>query len=256
MWERTKRLINAYLDDLIERASGPDRDVRSITRAEIARLNELEVQTRASGKLLEKELVETELKIVGVAERQRILRERGDEAAASGLDREIGALASQRDLVKKQIAEANSAAEKARALREERKQQGEELANQTNLTAMRENIASIQSPFGSTTDPGGTIEEMRARIAKSGASTTDPRLAEADRELEATRTRSQVDEMLARYKRGIIDDLPPSSAQSTQPPPAPPVSVDAKTPADSDDQKQPAEPKTLGRTDGNIRPID
>ena len=43
MWERTKRVINSYLEDLIERASSPDKEVRQITRAEISRLNELEV---------------------------------------------------------------------------------------------------------------------------------------------------------------------------------------------------------------------
>ena len=73
MWHRTKRLINSYIDDLIERVSSPDRDVRGITRAEIARLQELEVQTRASAKVLEKELAEIGLKILGVAERERFL---------------------------------------------------------------------------------------------------------------------------------------------------------------------------------------
>ena len=58
MWNRTKRLINSYLDELIERTSGPDKDVRQITRAEVARLNELEVQTLASVKLFEKELAD------------------------------------------------------------------------------------------------------------------------------------------------------------------------------------------------------
>ena len=62
MWHRTKRLINSYLDDLIQRVSGPDREARGVTRAEVARLNELEVQTRASAKLLEKELAEVGLK--------------------------------------------------------------------------------------------------------------------------------------------------------------------------------------------------
>ena len=45
MWNRTKRLINSYLDDLIQRVSGPDREAREITSAELTRLNELEVQT-------------------------------------------------------------------------------------------------------------------------------------------------------------------------------------------------------------------
>src|SRR6266480_2975678 len=79
MWHRTKRLINSYLDDLIQRVSSPDREARGITRAEVARLNELEVQTRASAKVLEKELAEVGLKILGVAERERIARERGED---------------------------------------------------------------------------------------------------------------------------------------------------------------------------------
>ena len=83
MWERTKRVINSYLEELIERSSSPDKEVRQITRAEIARLNELEVQARGSIKLLEKELAEVELKMLGVAEREKITRERGDIAAAT-----------------------------------------------------------------------------------------------------------------------------------------------------------------------------
>ena len=56
MWQRTKRVINSYLEELIERSTSPDKQVRQITRAEIARLTELEVQTRGSIKMFEKEL--------------------------------------------------------------------------------------------------------------------------------------------------------------------------------------------------------
>nr|AIA13481.1 hypothetical protein [uncultured bacterium] len=124
MWNRTKRLINSYLDDLIERASSPDKDVRQVTRAEIARLNELEVQTLASVKMFEKELAEVELKILGIAEREKMARERGDLIAAESAGRELVTLASHRDLLKQQISEAKSSAARARALREERKQSG------------------------------------------------------------------------------------------------------------------------------------
>jgi hypothetical protein len=82
MWDRTKRLINSYLDELIERTSSPDKDVRQVTRGEIARLNELEVQSLASVKMFEKELAQVELKILGTAEREKLLRERGDLASS------------------------------------------------------------------------------------------------------------------------------------------------------------------------------
>jgi len=131
MWHRTKRLINSYLDDLINRVSSPDREVRGITRAEIARLNELEVQTRASIKILEKEQADVGLKILGAIEREKILRERGDEVSASAAASQVATLSAQRDLIIQQLSEANAAADRARSLRDERKQQGEELANET-----------------------------------------------------------------------------------------------------------------------------
>ena len=252
MWERTKRLINSYLDDLIERASRPDREVRAITRGEIARLNELEVQARAAAKMLEKELAEVELKISGIAERERLMRESGSSAAGSGTSSDLIALAAHRDLLIQQIREANASAMRARDLRETRKQSGEELANETYLTSMRENIAGLQSPF-STTDPAATIDEMRSRINRSGFPTTDNRVAEADRELEAARARSKVDELLAQYKdvmsTGGLEEqqtAPPQRAADAQP-------VDARQ---VDEANEAEEPKTLGRTEGPIRPID
>ena len=114
MWDRTKRLINSYLDELIEKVSSPDKDVRQVTRAEIARLNELEVQTMASVKMFEKELAEVELKILGIAEREKMMRERGDLATAERAVREIETLSAQRDLLKQQIGEAKASAARAR----------------------------------------------------------------------------------------------------------------------------------------------
>src|SRR5918911_453347 len=146
MWNRTKRLINSYLDELIERTSGPDKDVRQITRAEVARLNELEVQTLASVKMFEKELAEVELKMIGVTERERMARERGDVTAAESAGRELVRLGEHRDMLKQQIGEARASAARARQVREERRQQGESLATETHLTTMRENLAGIQAP--------------------------------------------------------------------------------------------------------------
>ena len=248
MWQRTKRLINSYLDDLIERAGSPDRDVRAITRGEIARLNELEVQTRASAKLLEKELAEIQLKMIGVTERERMMRERGELAAAENAGRELVALGAQRDLIRQQLAEANGSAERARALREEHRRTGEELANETHLTAMRENLAGIQSPFSST-DPSATIDEMRGRIKSPGFSSVDSRVAEADRELEAERARARVDDMLARYKQGGV------SEQTTNPSPNA-GQTNASAAPESQSEDEPGQPKSLGRTDGPLRPID
>jgi hypothetical protein len=254
MWHRTKRLINSYLDDLIERVSSPDREARGITRAEIARLHELEVQTRASAKVLEKELAEVGLKILGIAERERISRERGDEAAASAAVSQLGTLSAQRDLIMRQLAEANAAAERARVLREERRIQGEGLVTETHLTTMRENLSSIETPFDSA-DPSATIDEMRERLRRSGASLTDTRVADADRELEAQRTRARVEDALSRYKQGLAGDQPQTPTQGTTPP------ATATTPASnaaesSPDDNTPGQSKTLGRTDGPVRPID
>jgi hypothetical protein len=258
MWHRTKRLINSYLDDLIQRASGPDREARGITRAEVARLNELEVQTRASAKVLEKELAEIGLKILGVAERERIARASGDDAAASSAGSKLVSLSAERDLIKQQLSEANSAADRARALREERRRLGEDLATETHLTSMREDLSSIQTPFDST-DPAATIEEMRGRIKSSGTFSTDARVAEAERELEAERARAQVEDMLSRYKQGI-PGVEPASRTEPAPLNTDPSARSERNPSQapedtgsSDDQSQ---SKTLGRTDGPVRPID
>ncbi|HXI89687.1 MAG TPA: hypothetical protein VNO24_06675 [Blastocatellia bacterium] len=254
MWHRTKRLINSYLDDLIQRASGPDREARDITRAEVARLNELEVQTRASAKVLEKELAEVGLKILGVAERERIARERGDEGSASAAGSQLVALSAQRDLIMQQLGEANAAAERARALREERRVVGEDLATETHLTAMRENLSSVQTPFAAS-DPSATIDEMRERLRRSGASLSDSRVAEADRELEAERARAQVEDVLSRYKQGVAGGEPQTQTQGA-PPQAAPTTSATKVAESSPDDEAPGQSKTLGRTDGPVRPID
>lgn len=255
MWHRTKRLINSYLDDLIERASGPDREARGVTRAELARLNELEVQTRASAKMLEKELAEIGLKILGVAERERLARERGDEASASVAGRQLVTLAAERDLIKQQIGEATAAAERARALREERRHIGEELGTETQLTAMRERLSSIQTPFDST-DPAATIEEMRGRIKRSDGFSTDARVAEAERELEAERSRARVEDILSQYKQGVAGGEPSNQTERTAPQAPPQTNPQTNPSQAAADDSEPGQSKTLGRSDGPVRPID
>ena len=252
MWNRTKRLINSYLDELINRTSGPDKDVRQITRAEVARLNELEVQTLASVKLFEKELAEVELKMIGVTERERMARERADMTAAVSAGRELLQLGAHRDLLKQQIGEARAAASRARQLREARRQQGESLATETHLTAMRENLAGIQTPFGAT-DPSATIEEMRARLPRQRMSETDAKLAAAEHEYEEAQRRARVDDMLARYKESLTAD-PSLDAAPRLPQTAPPAQT--ASPAKQADEEPSEQTKTLGRSEGPLRPID
>lgn len=252
MWQRTKRLINSYLEDLINRVSGPDKDVRSMTRAELARLNELEVQAKASAKMLEKELAETELKMIAVSKREQIARERGDASGSTSAASELVQLSAHCDFLKKQIGEANQSAARASSLREVRRRQGEELANETHLTSMRENLAGIQAPFDPL-DPASTLDEMRSRIRPSAVPTTDSRVAEADREMEEARARARVDEILARYKGG--DETRPTEA-SPQPQQAATPSVAPAKETSPEEEKTPDEPKSLGRNQGPIRPID
>jgi hypothetical protein len=255
MWNRTKRLINSYLDELIERVSSPDRDVRQVTRAELARLNELEAQTLGSVKMFEKELAEIELKMIGVSERERIARERGDLAAAESAGRELVALGSQRDLLRQQISEGKASAARARSLRDDRKRMGEELANETHLTNMRENIAGLDTPFNSS-DPSSTIEEMRMRLNRSPVSENQARLAEAERQYEEDQKRARIDEMLARYKGSLASGEVDAAQESPRPQAAAPNQTDAPAESRPDEPEGPDSPKTLGRNHGPLRPID
>nr|AIA13480.1 hypothetical protein [uncultured bacterium] len=124
---------------------------------------------------------------------------------------------------------------------------GEDLANETHLTSMRENIAGIQTPFSSS-DPSSTIEEMRAKLNRPASASTDPRLAEAEREYEEQAKRARIDEMLSRYKEST------AGTDATAPQTSQPASSQATTkPIEAE---EPEQPKTLGRNEGPIRPID
>lgn len=254
MWQRTKRLINSYLDDMIEKASSPDKDVRSVTRAEMARLNELEVQARASIKMLEKELAEIDLKLMGAAERERMARERGDVNAATSAANDMVAFSSHRDFLKQQIQEATSSAARARSLREERSRQGTDLTNEVYLAEMRENIAGVQSSFD-VTDPASTIDEMRSRLQSSGVDTTAARVAQADHELETERARKQAEDLLAQYKARMAGE--PQRTAVTPPPQSSSSVESTNSPASRlTDDDGPEEKKSLGPGSGPMRPID
>jgi hypothetical protein len=173
-------------------------------------------------------------------------------AAVAAVASAFEPLAAERTMLQKQIAEANSKADSARALREERRRLGEDLATETHLTTMREGIAGVRSGFDPN-DPGAAIDEMRGRLARKGVVTGPDPLAEADRELAVQQKRSEVDDMLTRYKTELSGEPPiartePASQSLAQPATEPKVSTPDK------DESQ--EPKTLGRTEGPIRPID
>jgi hypothetical protein len=210
----------------------------------MARLREVEIQARASAKLLEKEIADLELKLLGMAERERILREKGDASGAASAAGALQALGAQRDLARKQLVEATASAARAARLREERKVQGEDLATQTVMTNMQENLAGIQAPFDAT-DPAATVDEMRARLARSRPSVLDDHIAEADAQLQAEQKRAQVDDALAKYKQMLSREAEPPPAETSTPPPS-----------SHADPEPPAQEKTLGRSDDKAHPVD
>lgn len=241
MWRRTKRIINAYLDGLIEKVSSPARETRDVTRGEIGRLNAVEATSLGEAKRFEKELAEVDLKILGAAEREKMFRGRGDEANANRVLGQIATLSAQRDLLKQQVQEAKGYAARARALREERKRLGEELATQTEVTAMQDAIAKLQAPLDAS-GPAATIDEMRQRLERTSGGALDAQVAGADRELEEAAQRARVDELLSRYK-GTVEQGPAEKAAPAKP-----------EPQSEDKEKEGA--KTLGPSNGPIRPID
>lgn len=265
MWRRTKRLINSYLDNLIDKSSTPGTEVRRAAADEIGRLNETEVQALASSKMLERELAEVDLKLTGAVERQRMANERGDSVAASNATSLVAELTGRRDLLERQLAESRSAARRAKSLSSSRRSEGEELATETNLTSMRETLAATGTAFDPS-DPAAVIDEMRARINRGSGSRIDMNLADAERELADQTRASRTEQLLEQYRRdlepGIADASAPAiSAPFSQmsKPLAPgaasnPQSGDAKAPdftAQDDEQ-----PKTLGPAGGPVRPID
>ena len=250
MWQRTRRLITSYLDNLIDRVQGPESEVREVTREEVVRLAEVEVQSRASVKIYQKELAELELKIVGLSERERMATERGDVTTASASASAKQALTAQQDLLKKQINEDSAAADRAKALREERRRTGEDLATESTLTSMRQDVAGVHTSFDPM-DPSGTIEEMRARLGGSSAPSTEELVAEADREIAAKNQLSKIEEELARYKESLNTVQASPIPQATQP-----KQTEQPASPGPSEEESPGQEKTLGRTDGPVRPID
>jgi hypothetical protein len=259
MWQRTKRMINSYLDSLIDRTGRPESELRDVTRAEIARLNEVEVRAKGAAKMIEKQLAEAELKLTGATERQRMARERGDATAQADAARVAAGLQQECDMLKGQLAEANASVARARALREDRRGSVDDLAAQTHLASMQETLAGMQSPFDAT-DPSGVIDEMRSKIRRGAAPPSAVEQADAD--LAAQAKKSKVDDLLDQYKKGLdregvtsVPRQPSFLAPEAEAPAEPPAA--SSGPGEATGRKSEAdETKTLGPASGPIRPID
>jgi len=260
MWQRTKRMINSYLDSLIDRTGRPESELRDVTRAEIARLNEVEVRARGAAKMIEKQIAEAELKLTGTMERLRMARERGDVPGEAEATRVAAGLQQECNMLKSQLAEANASVARARSLRDDRRNSVDDLASKTHLTSMQETLAGMQSPFDAT-DPSGVIDEMRSKIRRG--SSPPSAVEQADAELAAQAKKSKVDELLEQYKRGLdqggADPVPrqasflaPEAAAIKEDRPGASTSPDASTEVKSDTE----ETKTLGPAPGPVRPID
>src|SRR5262249_60400731 len=117
------------------------------------------------------------------------------------------------------------------------------------VAAMRDGLSSLDVPLSST-DPGATIDEMRARLGKSSSSLSDAqqKALEADRRLEEARSQASVEDMLARYKQGISPVSPPAATQSNPP------QKQNQTESQKEDEQPPSE-KTLGPTSTPPNPI-
>jgi hypothetical protein len=90
------------------------------------------------------------------------------------------------------------------------------------------------------------------KINRAGASSTDARLADAEREYEEQAKRARIDEMLSKYKDSVAG-AESAAPQAPQPASSQPEGGPAAKGAEGEEREQ---PKTLGRNEGPIRPID
>jgi hypothetical protein len=260
MWQRTKQMINSYLDSLIDRTSRPESELRDVTRAEVARLNEVEAGSRAAAKMIEKQLAEAELKLTGATERQRMARERGDATGEADAASVAARFQQECDMLKGQLSEANASIARAQALKVDRRTAVNDLAAQTHLSSMQETLAGIQSPFEAS-DPSGVIDEMRSKIRRNAAPPSAVEQAGAD--LAAQLKKSKVDDLLEQYKKSLDQggiDSPPETRSFLAPPATAAQQNASETsgaPVEQDaPQTETDEAKTLGPASGPVRPID
>src|SRR5258708_15778674 len=69
MWNRTKRLVNSYLDNLIDKVESPDKQVEQVGAVKSSQLGSNAVEALATVKLFEKRITELEAKIATLESR-------------------------------------------------------------------------------------------------------------------------------------------------------------------------------------------
>src|SRR5947199_106153 len=69
MWNRTKRLVNSYLDNLIDKVESPDKQVQEAGTVKASQLGSNAVEALATVKLFEKRITELEAKIATLESR-------------------------------------------------------------------------------------------------------------------------------------------------------------------------------------------
>ena len=118
------------------------------------------------------------------------------------------------------------------------------VADRSRLASMQNAISELMMPFSST-DPSGTIDEMRQKLGDRG--TLDHQVSEADEQLEKKRREERTEELLSLYKSMQTDTEVSEPASAT-----PRMAEQTSSPdpmQEDDDVLEPARPqkKTLTR---------
>jgi len=219
MWNRTKRLVNSYLDNLIDKVEKPDQQVQNAGTVKASQLGANAVESLANVKIFEKKITETEAKIATLESRiplltndtqKMILQSQLDTSRAELLD------------LQQRLTEARGSAIRAQKAMKEHPGQVRETMNNARLAEMGETVAGAAMPT-STDDPFWIMDEMKSKIeqraAASSAQTTDAKIAAADAELE--KPGALVDDLLSQYKRDVAAEstnVARPAAQNTAPP--------------------------------------
>ncbi|HZS44567.1 MAG TPA: hypothetical protein VFC63_05650 [Blastocatellia bacterium] len=217
MWNRTKRLVNSYLDNLIDKVEKPDQQVQDAGTVKASQLGASAVESLANVKMFEKRITETEAKIATLESRipllsndtqRMIMQSQLDTSRAELLD------------LQQRLTQARGSAIQAQKAMKEHPGQVRETMNNARLAQMGETLAGTSMPTKAD-DPFWVMDEMKSKIeqrsAVSSAQTADARIAAADAELE--KPESVVDDLLSQYKRDVASErVSPPVNQTVSPP--------------------------------------
>ena len=246
MWNRTKRLVNSYLDNLIDKVESPDKQVQQAGAVKSSQLGTNAVEALATVKLFEKKITELEAKIATLESRipmitnstQKMLLESQLETSRAEL----------LDLQQRVMVARGTAIQSQKAVKEH-PHKVHETMNNARLAQMGEALAGSAGGATSTDDPFWVMDEMKNKIeqrnAMSGSMTADAKIAAADAELE--KPGAAVDDLLSQYKR----DLASQPLEEVRPVAPAPVSQKESTKPD----EKPSGGKTLAQAD-DIKSLD